>query len=176
VKSARAHLDAAIANRKLALASRTRDVSVGVQYEHYPSSDTNSAGSGNSYGVAVQIPLFVRYHYDGEIRAAEAAVDSARETLEKTREAARADAVTAWSDLDAAAQRLRIDQDAALQAAGRAANAAEYAFKNGALGVMDVLDARRSYRAAQLDALSARADFAKSLAAWRASMMEDFDK
>lgn len=176
VKSARARLDAAIANRKLALASRTRDVSVGVQYEHYPSSDTNSAGSGNSYGVAVQIPLFVRYHYDGEIRAAEAAVDSARETLEKTREAARADAATAWSDLDAAAQRLRIDQDAALQAAGRAANAAEYAFKNGALGVMDVLDARRSYRAAQLDALSARADFAKSLAAWRASMMEDFDK
>lgn len=173
VRSAHARLDAAIAGRRLALAARTRDISVGVQFEHYPASDANPAGSGNSYGVAVQVPLFVRYHYDGEIRAAEAAVDAASETLEKTREAARADALLAWSDLDSAAQRLRIDQDAALQAAGRAADAAEYAFKNGALGVMDVLDARRSYRASQLDALSARADFAKSLAAWRAAMMED---
>jgi cobalt-zinc-cadmium efflux system outer membrane protein len=120
--------------------------------------------------------LFVRYHYDGEIRAAEAALDAARETLEKTRDAARADAARALGDLDAAAQRLRSDYDAALKAAGRAADAAEYAFKNGASGVMDVLDARRSYRAAQLDALSARTDFAKALAAWRASTMEDSEK
>jgi cobalt-zinc-cadmium efflux system outer membrane protein len=144
VKAARARLEAAQASRRLALASRTRDVSVGVQFEHDPAGNTNPSGSGNSYGVAIQIPLFLRYQFDGEIRAAESAAD-----------------------------RLRHQQDGALQAASRAADAAEYAFRNGALGVMDVLDARRSYRVAQLDALSARTDFAKALAAWRIAAMED---
>jgi cobalt-zinc-cadmium efflux system outer membrane protein len=32
---------------------------------------------------------------------------------------------------------------------------------------MDVLDARRTYRATQLEAIAARADYAKSLLNWR---------
>lgn len=173
VRAARARLDAAIDSRRLALASRTRDVSVGVQYEHSPAGDTNPSGSGNSYGVSLQIPLFVRYHFDGEIRAAEAAVDGARETLEKVRDAARIDTERVRRDVETFAVRLNQDQEAALTAAGRAADAAEYAFKNGASGVMDVLDARRTYRTAQLDTLSARVDFAKALAAWQLSVVEE---
>jgi cobalt-zinc-cadmium efflux system outer membrane protein len=38
---------------------------------------------------------------------------------------------------------------------------------------MDVLDVRRSYRSAQLDALAARADFAKSVAAFDAATTEE---
>jgi cobalt-zinc-cadmium efflux system outer membrane protein len=176
VKAARARLDAALEGRRLALASRTRDVSIGVQFEHAPASDANPTGTGNSYGISMQIPLFVRYHFDGEIRAAEAAVDGARETLEKVRDAARLDIERARSDVATAAARLSEDQQAALVAAGRAADAAEYAFKNGALGVMDVLDARRAYRTAQMDTLSAKVDFAKALIAWRQSVGEDTDK
>ena len=41
------------------------DVTVGVQYEHYPISETNTTGSGNSYGAFVSIPLFVRHSYGG---------------------------------------------------------------------------------------------------------------
>ncbi|MDQ2987915.1 MAG: TolC family protein, partial [Pseudomonadota bacterium] len=52
-----------------------------------------------------------------------------------------------------------------LPASARSADAAEYAFRNGAAGVMDVLDARRTRRATLLEAAAARADYAKALAA-----------
>lgn len=172
IRAARLRLDAAQAGRKLALASRTRDVTVGVQYEHYPGSDANPQGSGNSYGVALQMPLFVRYQFDGEIRAAEAAIDMARENLEKTRDLAFGDAMQSWQNARAAFERVRRYDEGLLGAAQKSADAAEFAFKHGALGVMDVLDARRTYRATQLDALAARADYAKSLVAWQAAISE----
>ena len=172
VLAAKSRLDAAMASRKLALASRSRDVSVGVQYEHWPTSKANAQGTGNSYGVAVQIPLFVRYQFDGEIRAAEVAVDTARQTLEKTRDLARSDLLKSWEDARASFERVRRYDDGLLAAAKKSADAAEFAFRYGALGVMDVLDARRTYRATQLDALAARADYAKSLAVQQAAVSE----
>jgi len=48
--------------------------------------------------------------------------------------------------------------------------AAEFAFSRGAISVLEVLDARRTHRAVQLEALAARTDHAKALAAWRASL------
>ena len=172
VLAAKSRLDAAMASRKLALASRSRDVSVGAQYEHWPTSKANAQGTGNSYGVAVQIPLFVRYQFDGEIRAAEVAVDTARQTLEKTRDLARSDLLKSWEDARASFERVRRYDDGLLAAAKKSADAAEFAFRHGALGVMDVLDARRTYRATQLDALAARADYAKSLAVQQAAVSE----
>ncbi|NEX64601.1 TolC family protein [Noviherbaspirillum galbum] len=168
VRAAQARVDAAEAARKLALASRTRDVTVGVQYDHYPSSNANTQGGGNSWAVGVQIPLFVRNHFEGEIRAADAALESARLTHEKILAAARNEALGAWQDVGAAGDKIRrIDADL-LAAARRASDAAEFAFKNGAIPVMDLLDAQRTYRSIQLDAINARADHAKALAAWNA--------
>ena len=172
VRAAKARVDAAMAARKLALALRTRDISVGVQYDHFPSSDTNTLGGGNSYGIGVQIPLFVRYYYDGEIRNAEAALDTARENLDKARDIARNDLRRTLQDVLSAADRVRRFQEEILITAKKSADAAEFAFKNGATGVMDVLDARRSYRATRLEALNAQADYAKSLATWRATALE----
>jgi len=173
VRAAMFRLEAALAQRKLAHASRTRDVSIGLQYEHYPNNDANPQGSGNSYGVALQIPLFVRYQFDGEIRAAEAAIDTARENLEKTRDLAFSDLMQSWQNARAAFERVQRYDDGLLGAAKKSADAAEFAFKHGALGVMDVLDARRTYRAIQLDALAAHADYAKSRAAWQAAISEN---
>ncbi|HJW54940.1 MAG TPA: TolC family protein, partial [Burkholderiaceae bacterium] len=176
IKAAQARVEAAEAASRLALASRTRDVSVGVQFEHFPSSNANPQGSGNSYGVSVQIPLFTRYYFDGEIRTAQVALDTARQNLGKTRSMARADLRRSLHELQAAADRVLRFQQELLPAARRSADAAEYAFKNGAIGVMDVLDARRIYRMAQTEAVSAQADYAKSLAAWRATVMEESAK
>ncbi|WP_317202534.1 TolC family protein, partial [Janthinobacterium sp.] len=172
VRAARARVAAAQAAHKLALAARTRDVTLGLQFEHYPASVANPQGSGNSYGIAVQVPLFLRYQYDGEIRAAQGALDVAQENLEKTRDLARADLLGSWEDARAAGVRVERYEDSLLPAAKKSADAAEFAFRHGALNIMDVLDVRRTYRAAQLDALAARADFAKSLAAWQAAVSE----
>lgn len=167
VRAARARVLAAEEGVRLALSLRTRDVTVGVQAEHYPQNGANGYGTGNSFGIAVQIPLYLRNTYQGEIRNAEAQLDSARETLEKVRMAAKSELALARDEARVAAAALRRYDGELLPAALRSAEAAEYAFRNGAIGVMDVLDARRTRRATELEAASARADHARALAAWR---------
>jgi cobalt-zinc-cadmium efflux system outer membrane protein len=170
IVAARDRVEAAQSAYRLAQAATTRDITVGVQFEHYPVSATNMQGSGNSFGVALQIPLFTRYQFQGEIASAAAALEQARENLDRLRDTAHADLLRARSDLAAAADRVRRSRDALLVAARKSMDAAEYAFRNGAIGVTDVLDARRTWRAIQIDAIAAQADHAKALAAWRAAL------
>jgi len=165
VRAAEARVRAAAAGLRLALALRTRDITVGLQAEHWPQSAANSQGSGNSFGIAVQIPLFVRNQFQGEIRNAQVAADSAAVTLEKVRAAAASELARSSGDARSAASRLRRYDSELLPASARSADAAEYAFRNGASGVMDVLDARRTRRATLLEATAARAEHAKALAA-----------
>ena len=172
VLAAQARVDAAVTAHKQALALRTRDISVGVQFDHYPVSATNTQGSGNTVGIALQIPLFARYQYDGEIRLADSLRDSAEENLTRIRDLARSDLARSRADAQAAFERIARYDDGLLAAARKSVDATEFAFSHGALGVMDVLDARRTWRATQLDALAARADYAKSLAAWQAATNE----
>ncbi|MGB4347677.1 MAG: TolC family protein [Burkholderiaceae bacterium] len=169
VRAAMARLDAASAGRELALSLRTRDVSVGVQYEHFPQSGAIAQSSPHSVGISLQIPLFVRNYYKGEILSAEAGVDSASENLGKTREAAANEIERARGAVQSSAARVLRNRDELLVAAANAAKAAEFAYKNGAVGVMDVLDARRTLRATRLDALAALAEYSKALAHWRAA-------
>ncbi len=169
VRAATARVDAAAAAAKLAESLRTRDVSVGVQFEHFPKPGDATNPNGNSMGVSVQVPLFVRYYYEGEIGAALSALDSARLNLDRVRASAEGEINIALSALNSSAERVKRNRDELLVAAEKAAKAAEYAYRNGAVGVMDVLDARRTLRATRLDALAAQADFSKALAVWQAA-------
>ena len=165
LKAARQRLEAARKNRDLARAGRVHDVTVGVQYDHFPTQITN-----NTFGVSVSVPLFLFYNFDGEIKRAEVSVNSAEEEMERTRALARADIARTRADLESAQDRVQRYTDALLKEAQRAADAAEYAYKRGAVGVTDLLDARRTWYATRLDAASAQADYAKALAAWRAAI------
>ncbi len=163
VRAAQLRVDAAQAGRDLAKSMRTRDISVGVQYEHYP------PDASNTYGFGVSFPLFVNYHYEGEIKKAEVDLYSARDGLERVRAQARGEAQRTLSDLRAAQDRLQRFRGSLMSEAARAADGAEFAYKNGAMGVMDLLDSRRVLRAIQVDAATAQADFAKALSAWEIS-------
>jgi cobalt-zinc-cadmium efflux system outer membrane protein len=68
-------------------------------------------------------------------------------------------------------ERLTQFEESILPAARKSADAAEFAFSHGALAIMDVLDVRRTYRLTQLDAVSARADYAKAAANMPAAPM-----
>jgi cobalt-zinc-cadmium efflux system outer membrane protein len=171
VRAAMARADAARVARDLARSQRTRDVSFGVQYDHYPSSPANTAGNGNFYGISVSIPLFARYNFEGEIRRAESDYAAAMEGLDRARAQARADLSRAYSDVLASAERLKRYDEGLLVEARRSAESAEFAFRNGATGVMDLLDARRTLRAIQNDAAQARSEFAKALSAWETGRM-----
>jgi cobalt-zinc-cadmium efflux system outer membrane protein len=174
VRAAKNRLEAAWNARDLARSLRTRDVTVGAQYDHYPVNPSyaqgSGAGTGNTYGVFVSVPIFTGYYYEGEIRRAEVDYGAAMETLDKVRAQARTEIARAFSDLQAAAERLQRYDESLLVEAKRAADSAEFAYKNGAIGVMDLLDARRTLRAIQIDAASARSDHSKALAAWQAGI------
>ncbi|PWT76751.1 MAG: TolC family protein [Proteobacteria bacterium] len=170
VRAARHRFLASQKNRDLARAARTRDVTVGVQYDHFPGDLTN-----NSWGVTVSVPLFWFYQFDGEIKKAEVATNSAEEDFERIRAVARADLARSRSDLESAIERVRRYVDSLLKEAERAADASEYAYKRGAVGVTDLLDARRTLYATKLDAASANADYAKAMAAWQAASAAETD-
>jgi cobalt-zinc-cadmium efflux system outer membrane protein len=110
--------------------------------------------------------------YEGEIARAEADYTAAMELLELTRAQARTELTTALSDLSAAADRLQRYETSLLTEAQKAADYAEFAYRNGAIGVIDLLDARRTLRAVTLDAAAARADYAKALARWRSGLTQ----
>jgi cobalt-zinc-cadmium efflux system outer membrane protein len=75
-------------------------------------------------------------------------------------------------DPNAATERVGRFEGMLLSEARRAAEAAEFAYRNGAIGVMDLLDARRTLRATQVDAAAARNEYAKALSAWRTGMAQ----
>ena len=164
VLAAKARVESAERLRDLARSQRTRDITVGAQYERFPGDLPV-----NSLGVGISFPLFTGYDFSGDIQRAEVDRNAALEALERTRALAGNDLQRAASDLNAAVERLERYDGSLLGAARRTADAAEFAFQRGASSVLEVLDARRTLRAVQLEALGARADYARALAAFRAS-------
>ncbi len=164
VQAAQARIAAADKNRELARALRTRDITAGVQFERFPGNDPR-----NSAGFSVSVPLFTRYYYDGEIRRAESDFEGAQENLQRIRAMASTEIRKAASDLSSSAERVQRLREVLLAAAEKAAQGAEFAYSRGAIGVMDVLDARRQLTAARLEAVAVQADYAKALAVWRAA-------
>lgn len=169
VRASAARLGASDSAFQYANSLRVRDISIGMQYEHYPQPGDAAASNGNSIGFSIQFPLFVRNYYNGQILAADLDRGAAEENLKRSRTRAEYDILSAQSALLNAAERVRRNRDELLKAAEKSARSAEFAYKNGAIGVMDVLDARRTLRATRLDALAAQAEFSKALAAWSAA-------
>ena len=165
VQAAQARVAAAEKVRELARSLRTRDVTGLVQFEHFPGDFSN-----NTFGVGVSIPLFTGYYFEGEIRRAEVELQAARDNYERVRALALGEIVKSRADLDAAHERVQRFRESLLKEAQKAADAAEFAYSRGAIGVMDLLDARRQLYATRLEASSTQADYAKSLAAWRAAI------
>lgn len=170
VAAAQARVRAAEERRKLALASRTRDVTGSVQFEHVPWNPLANPTAVNTVGFGVSIPLFTHYYFEGEIRRAQVDLDMAVMNLEKVKALAVGDIESNRADLESAIDRVRRFDGALLREAQKAADAAEFAYSNGAIGVMDLLDSRRQLYLTRLEASTAQADYGKSLAAWRAAI------
>ncbi|GLR25684.1 TolC family protein [Limnobacter litoralis] len=163
VEAAKDRLKAASKAVELSKALRTRDITLAVQYEHYPTSPSNMQGSGNSVGVAVQFPLFVWYDYDGEILAAQAVQNQLEEDAQRIRAESSADVNLAQSRVESTAVRLANYHNDIVPAARKSLESVEYAFKQGAAGATELLDARRTYKQTQSGEIAAQADYAKAL-------------
>lgn len=168
VQAAQQRVYAAEKNLDGARALQTRDVTLGLQYERYPGQPTN-----NGWGLGISMPLQINNTYQGESRRASADLAIAQNNLARVRAQAFSEISRSTADLAAAQQRVQRFQDELLASAQQAADAAEFAYKNGALGVMDLLDARRTLRATRLEAETAQADYAKAVAAYQAALSSE---
>jgi cobalt-zinc-cadmium efflux system outer membrane protein len=164
VVAARQRVAAADKLRELARAQRTRDITLGAQYERFPGNVPS-----NSVGIGFAVPLFTGYDFSGDIQKAEVERYAAMDALAKARAVAMNELRRAAADLNASADRIERFDGSLLGAASQSAQASEFAFSRGAISVLEVLDARRTLRAVRLEALAARNDHARALAAWRAA-------
>jgi cobalt-zinc-cadmium efflux system outer membrane protein len=164
VQAAQARVRAADKSRELAQSLRTRDVTAGVQYDRQPTDVVR-----NSVSFNVSVPLFTNYYYQGEIRKAETEYDIAQTQAERVRAAALTEISGAAAALAATAERVKRFRDSLLAAAQQSADGAEFAYTRGAIGVMDLLDARRQLFAVRVDSATALADYARAHSAWIAA-------
>lgn len=154
--------------RSLAKSLKSRDVTVDLAYQHFPGQEP---GVGvNTIGATVSFPLFTNYEYQGEIGRAEVNYYLAQDSKEQIKALAIGELNKAESDLSSSIDRVKRYDEQALGEAQKVAAAAEFAYQHGAINLTDLLDARRTLHSIQLDAVNSHADFAKSLATWRAAI------
>ncbi len=163
VRAAQFRVAAAERARELARQLRTRDISVGAQVERFPPE------AGLSYGVSISVPLQTNYRYEGEIARAEADLTAAMLARDREAMLALSEARRALSEAQAAAERRTRLATEILPQARRVLESAEFAYQRGAIGLLDLLDARRTLRIVELEAAGAAADFARARAGWIAA-------
>lgn len=167
VIAARARVEQARQALQLARAQRTADVTVGVQYEHYPP-------DGNQlWGVGISMPIGVSGRQEGAVRHAALALNEAQAQLEQSRARARSDWEQAREAALVAAERATRHEHELIPQARAVLEAAQFARARGALALQDLIDAQRTLHAAELDAEQAHADHAKALAALAAATETD---
>lgn len=154
--------------RSLAKSLKSRDVTVDLAYQHFPGQEP---GVGvNTIGATVSFPLFTNYEYQGEIGRAEVNYYLAQDSKDQIKALAIGELNKAESDLNSSIDRVKRYDEQALGEAQKVADAAEFSYQHGAINLTDLLDARRTLHSIQLDAVNSHADFAKSLATWRAAI------
>lgn len=161
MQAAQARVQAAQAALDGAQALRKADITWGASIDHYPGTSTKQLE------LRLQMPLQVGYGQEGEIARARAQLQQAHELLDKTQLLALAELQQRWLEARAAALKADSQERELLPRARQVMAQAELAYAKGALSMTDVLEARRSLRSSLLDAITARADYAKALGSWQ---------
>ncbi len=167
VRAAQARVQAAQAALDSSSAQKVSDITVGASYDHFPGTSTALIE------LRMQMPLQWGYSYQGEIARAAAQLAQAQDALEKVRRLAQAELQGLEQLSLSTAQRAQSYETEILPRARQVADGAELAYNKGALSLTDLLDARRTLRSTLLDALNARADYARAVVAWQLRTQTD---
>ena len=122
----------------VAKSGRSPDFTVGTQFAR--------VGHDNTGGMSfiVQLPLFNRK--EGEIAQAEAQINAAHAQLKQVKLQALTDVEKAWRAYELNTQIIKLYDDSAVSKAKQSLEISEKAFARGGASMLDVLDARRTYR------------------------------
>ena len=163
VRSALQRVEAARALLDTASAQRSRDLTLGTSFTHFPGTSTRQLE------FRLQMPLngfLGSYNFQGEIARAQAQLNQAEDALEKIRRLATADYQKLQQDRFGASARALSYETTILPRARKVAEMAELAYSKGAMSLTELIDARRTLRSILIEALNARTDNAKAASAW----------
>ena len=156
VRAARERINAAKFTLDGAYALQKTDPTIGISFDHYPGTSTRLIE------LRVQIPLTWGYSYQGEKARAQSDLRQAELTEERVLRDARAELARLYEEADSLTQRTAAFETDIVPRAVQVASQAEFAYRRGALSLIDLLDARRILRTTQLEVLVARTDLAKA--------------
>jgi cobalt-zinc-cadmium efflux system outer membrane protein len=153
LQAARIRIDQA--GKILTLANRLAipDVTVNAFYQRDPGNFFTDSGG---IGFSVPLPLF--YRQEGEISKARVALSTSELAVKQVEQNVRADvmkALSAWQSADAISQRFETDVVKRIEMLRKAQ---EIAYQKGAVGLLDLIDAERNYKAMMLDYYTALAN------------------
>ena len=152
-RAAKVRIDQAGKNLELARRLVYPDVTVTAAYAKDPGNYFTNTGQ-----LALSMPLPIFYRQEGEIAKAGVALNNAEINLRQTEQNVKADvvkALSAWTSADAIAKRF---EQSVLERIEKLRVAQEFAYQKGATGLLDLIDAERSYRAMMLDYYTALAN------------------
>ncbi len=161
VRAARERVAAAEAGLDSATAQKKADVTLGASVDSFPGVSTLF------FELRLVVPLQIGYQYQGETGRALAQLTQARDLLDKARLSARLEIQRLRAEADISVRRWRSYEREILPRATEVAAQAELAYQKGGVALSDLLDARRTLRATQIEAIAAHTDFAKAATAWR---------
>jgi len=163
VVAARERVAAAQAALQAAQALRSADPSIGASFDHYP----DGTRTNRLLALRISIPLNGWQRFDGEIGRALAQEQQSQDLLQKTRLQARSELLALLQGWQASAGRLKIYTEQIIPQATQVAAQAELAYSKGGLTLTDLLDARRTLKTTQLEALAVQNEHAKALGTWQ---------
>jgi outer membrane protein TolC len=160
---------AADANRRLAEAGRSRDVTVNGTWarsrlsQDLPNS-RDQLDAVNGFGLSLSVPIFTRRIVEGNVGVATAQSGQADALARVALLQARADFAAAWAGYEQARALLNLYTSGAMNRAEEAYRSAEQAYVAGGRSLLEVLDALRTLNATRLQANQARYAYLLALA------------
>ena len=150
-----AHVRILQAEKMLTLANRLviPDVTVTAMYQRDPG---NYFAESGGVGFSVPLPLF--YRQEGEISHAKVALTNANLAVKQTEQEIQSDlmkALAVWRSADEVVRRF---EGSVLQRIAALRQSQEFAYQKGAVGLLDLIDAERNYKAMMLDYYNALAN------------------
>lgn len=149
VRAARAGLERADAALGLARRERLPDVDLSAGYTRQGPDSAPVTPPTVSLGAAFALPILSQQQ--GEIARAESDRSAACVALSRAQAQASADARSAWSSLQAARERIARMQAALLSSAREARDLVRFQYREGAVSLLDLLDAERTALQVELE-------------------------
>ncbi len=163
VRAARAGLERADVALDLARRERLPDVDLSAGYTRQGPDSAPVTPPTVSLGAAFALPILSQQQ--GEIARAESDRSAASVALSRVQAQASADTRSAWSSLQAARERVGRMRDSLLSSAREARDLVRFQYREGAVSLLDLLDAERT-------ALQVELENAQDLHALRVAVIE----